>query len=289
MFTKAARRTDMNENETFDFEKDYDKIRQIQPAPEQDPYKDSQYLLFEDSRDDKGESPNRTSRRQTSRTSRSRAARKKSRTNTIIAALLSLTIGAAAGLGGGYLLWGREKPYNIDLGAIEAPSWIEQDFLRKNIFSRPDVTIRQVNNIVLHYVANPGTSARANWNYFDGLADQDPQKSGASASCHFLVGLDGEILQCIPMDEMAYANAPRNSDTISIEVCHPDESGQFTDDTYDSVVKLTAWLCLELDLSPKDVIRHYDINKKSCPKYFVDNEDAWKQFRKDVEKAMKYL
>ena len=77
------------------------------------------------------------------------------------------------------------------------------------------------------------------------------------------------------------------ADTVSIECCHPAADGKFTDETYDSLVKLTAWLCKQLDLSPKDVIRHYDVTGKACPKYFVDHEDAWKQFRKDVKKAMR--
>ena len=38
-------------------------------------------------------------------------------------------------------MWGYEKPYMVDLKAVEVPSWVEQDFIRKNIFSRPDVTI----------------------------------------------------------------------------------------------------------------------------------------------------
>jgi len=29
------------------------------------------------------------------------------------------------------------------------------------------------------------------------------------------------------------------------------------------------------------------VTGKACPKYFVDHEDAWKQFRKDVKKAMR--
>ena len=48
--------------------------------------------------------------------------------------------------------------------------------------------------------------------------------------------------------------------------CHPGADGKFTDETYDSLVKLTAWLCKQLDLSPKDVIRHYDVTGKACPK-----------------------
>ena len=58
----------------------------------------------------------------------------------------------------------------------------------------------------------------------------------------------------------------RNSDTVAIEVCHPDETGKFSAVTYDRVVELTAWLCREFRLKPeKDVIRHYDVSGKSAP------------------------
>ena len=207
----------------------------------------------------------------------------------LMALLLVLFLGVGAGLGGGYYLWGWERPYTIDLKAVEVPEWVKQDFIRKNIFSRPDVSRKRISNIVIHYVANPGSTAKNNRDYFDSLADQDQQKSGTSTSSHFVVGLEGEVIQCIPITEIAYGNAPRNEDTISIEVCHPDETGRFNDVTYESVVNLTAWLCKELKLGPKDVVRHYDINGKLCPKYYVEHEDAWVQFRKDVDAAIKEL
>ena len=206
-----------------------------------------------------------------------------------MALLLVLILGVGAGLGGGYYLWGWERPYTIDLKAVEVPEWVKQEFIRKNIFSRPDVSRKRINNIVIHYVANPGSTAKNNRDYFDSLADQDQQKSGTSTSSHFVVGLEGEVIQCIPITEIAYGNAPRNEDTISIEVCHPDETGRFNDVTYESVVNLTAWLCKELKLGSKDVVRHYDINGKLCPKYYVEHEEAWVQFRKDVDAAIKEL
>ena len=203
--------------------------------------------------------------------------------------LLVLVLGAGAGLGGGYYLWGWERPYTVDLKAVEVPDYVEQDFIRKNIFSRPDVGRQKVDKIVIHYVANPGSTARNNRDYFDSLADQDPQKSGSSASSHFVVGLEGEVIQCIPVNEIAYANAPLNNTTVAIEVCHPDDSGKFNDATYESLVDLTAFLCRQLKLTPGDVIRHYDVNEKLCPKYYVEHEDAWVQFRKDVDAAIKEL
>ena len=94
-------------------------------------------------------------------------------------------------------------------------------------------------------------------------------------------------MQCVPTWEVAYASNSRNNDTVSIECCHPDETGKFNEETYKSMVRLTAWLCKKFDLDSKDVIRHYDVTEKNCPKYFVENEDAWNQFRADVQEAIK--
>ena len=54
-------------------------------------------------------------------------------------------------------------------------------------------------------------------------------------------------------------------------------------------MELTAWLCNRFQLSSEDVIRHYDVTGKECPKYFVDHEDAWEQFRNDVQKQIDKL
>ena len=53
------------------------------------------------------------------------------------------------------------------------------------------------------------------------------------------------------------------------------------------LVKLTACLCSQLHLTEKDVIRHYDVSGKECPKYYVEHEDEWRQFQEDVKNAMK--
>ena len=47
-------------------------------------------------------------------------------------------------------------------------------------------------------------------------------------------------------------------------------------------MQLTAFLCSKFNLTENDVIRHYDITGKDCPKYFVENEAAWETFRSDV-------
>lgn len=162
---------------------------------------------------------------------------------------------------------------------------IKQSFLTPNEYSRPQTPLKKVTGIVIHYTANPGTSADNNRSYFEGLAE----KGTTSASSHFIVGIEGEIIQCIPMTEVAYASNSRNEDTISIECCHPDETGKFTADTYDSLVSLTAALCVEYNLEEEDIIRHYDVTGKLCPLYFVEHEDAWTAFKEEVMKKAAVL
>ena len=101
-----------------------------------------------------------------------------------------------------------------------------------------------------------------------------------------MVGLEGEVIQCIPTSEMSYATNSRNVDTISIECCHKDDTGAFEKATYDSVVKLTAWLCARFGLTSEQVIRHYDVTGKECPKYYVDHPDSWEQMKADIQELI---
>ena len=156
---------------------------------------------------------------------------------------------------------------------------LDVQLLTVNEYSRPGIPLEQVNGLVIHYTANPGTSAKDNRDYFERLKNSHVTK----ASSHFIIGLDGEIVQCIPCNEWAYASNERNEDTISIECCIPDESGEFTRQTYDSLVELVSWLCFRYSLTEEDLLRHYDITGKNCPKYYVEHEDAWNTFREDVK------
>ena len=166
----------------------------------------------------------------------------------------------------------REKVF--ELAATSAPDWVDQQIIKVDGDSRRGVMLEGVRNIVIHYVGNPGTTAQQNRDYYESRS--------SDVSSHFVIGLKGEIIQCIPLHEKSSASNHRNKDTISIEVCHPDESGKFTDAAYQSLVKLTAWLCEICDLDSGDVIRHYDITGKQCPLYFVTHEDAWRKFLKDI-------
>ena len=185
------------------------------------------------------------------------------------------------------VLWVLLRDRGLPGEDIEVPDYVEQDYLTVNEWSRPGTELEQIDGVVIHYVGNPGTTAQANRNYFESLASG---AEGTYASSHFVVGLEGEVIQCIPLTEVAYASNERNADTVSIEVCHPDETGEFSPVTYDRAVELTAWLCVQFKLDPETgVIRHYDVTGKECPRYYVEHPEAWDAFRADVSAAIKEL
>ena len=156
---------------------------------------------------------------------------------------------------------------------------IQEKLLSINPYSRTGEKLKSVKQIVVHWVGNANTSAIANRNYFESLKDKH-----IYASSHYIIGLSGEIIRCIPEDEVAYhaGNGTVNRNSIGIEDCHPDWEGKFNDATYNSLVELCADICRRYNLNANNIIRHYDVRGKICPKYYVEHEDAWIQFKKDV-------
>lgn len=198
----------------------------------------------------------------------------------IIVLILSAIFLFFALIWGGFRLYQRaNEPDDVAaLRTLDLPAWVDVDLISVDGAARRGVSLESVGGIVIHYIGNPGTSAAQNRKYFN--------NPGTTVSAHFVVGLEGEIIQCVPLNEKSSASNHRNADTISIEVCHPDETGVFNDKTYASLVRLTAWLCTEIGFTEEEIIRHYDVTGKICPRWFVEDESAWAAFKQAVTEAI---
>ena len=164
---------------------------------------------------------------------------------------------------------------------------VTQKLLSVNDFTRPGTALKKVEKIVIHYTGTEiGASAISRRDYYEAKKDSH-NESDTRESMHFIVGSEGEIVQCIPINEAAYASKGDNGRAISVEFCNVAVDGTMSSDTYVSLVKLVAYLCDEFDLTEKNVERHFDITGASCPLYFAKNPDSWTQFREDVGKALK--
>ena len=71
---------------------------------------------------------------------------------------------------------------------------MDVELLTVNPYSRPGTSTQKITGIVVHYTANPGATAMENRNYFENLKDTHETK----ASSNFVVGIEGEIVQCVP-------------------------------------------------------------------------------------------
>ena len=187
---------------------------------------------------------------------------------------------------------------------------VVEKLLSINEHTRPSRKRAATLALILHWVANPGTSAKGNRDYFE----YQVPKLEAWASAHYVVGLEGEIVHCIPDDEMAYHVGTDRIDpgsgriytdwarehfgkyaidyehwspnccTIGIELCHIDWEGRFTGATLESARELCAKLCREWKLDPmRDIGTHFGVvGWKRCPRWFAERAEELERFKNGV-------
>lgn len=147
--------------------------------------------------------------------------------------------------------------------------------------------IADIKYIVIHYTANDGDTDEGNGNYF--------ANNIVGASAHYFVD-DDSITRSVPDDYIAWAvggskykytkggtfyGKCTNANSISIELCDTKKNGvyDFTEATIKNAADLVKLLMEKYTVPVERVIRHYDVTGKVCPKPFVDDEKAWKEFK----------
>jgi len=171
-------------------------------------------------------------------------------------------------------------------------------YLTPNPYSRPGTKLNKVKGIVLHWVANPNSTATANRNFFE-----NRKASRTYGSAHEIIDLNGDIIVCLPKDEMGYHVGSKtytkdaleklssypNDCTYGIECTHMDWDGKMTDETYQSLLNRCTELCIEFNLNPlTDLWLHKEVvGWKDCHRWFVNHPSEWGRFKKKVDKQMK--
>ena len=148
--------------------------------------------------------------------------------------------------------------------------------------------------IVLHFTANDGATDEANGNYF--------ANNNVGASAHVFID-DDSITQSVPDNYVAYSVGGRkypgtkggklyrkatNANTYNIEMCDVLKNGKHdvSEKTLENTIDFVRVKMKEFNLTVDDVIRHYDVNGKPCPAYFVD-EKKWAEFKKRLSETEK--
>ena len=97
--------------------------------------------------------------------------------------------------------------------------------------------------------------------------------SECEANCNYIVREMGKVVALEPIE----------GNVIAVKFSADAKAGKMSEGTYEGLVALTAQLLEEYALEIEDVIRHKDASEGNCPEYFVQYEDAWEDFKIDVE------
>jgi len=186
---------------------------------------------------------------------------------------------------------------------------IVKRYLSPNPYSRSQRKLQNQLAVVIHWTANPGADANQNRNFFENKSNG---KTGYG-SAHYIVGQNGEVIQCIPETEVAYhcgsslldpasgkvytdlaraklgeyANDPQfqspNNCTFGIELCPVDNDGNFTEATLKSAAELCAAILKRYNLTTDDILTHQDIvGWKDCPKNWAKQPEKMADFKARV-------
>lgn len=147
-------------------------------------------------------------------------------------------------------------------------------------------SLSNIKYIVIHYTANDGDRDESNGKYF--------QNNVVKASAHYFVD-SNSVTQSVKDDRIAYSVGGNkysdcsvtgggkyygkctNSNSISIELCDDVRNGVVypSAKTIENALELTEYLMKKYNIPKVNVIRHFDVNGKHCPKYWME-DNKWK-------------
>lgn len=158
-----------------------------------------------------------------------------------------------------------------------------------NVRNHQGRRVQPVSFLVLHYVGALG-GARANASYYGNTP-------GIGASAHYFVGHaseDAAVWASVAEGDTAWHvgakkyrhPACRNANSIGIEMCchqRSDGSWYIDPETVDAAVALSRDIMARYGIPVKNVLRHYDVTGKLCPRPWVDDPGQWAEFKRRLE------
>ncbi|MDD3393824.1 MAG: N-acetylmuramoyl-L-alanine amidase, partial [Anaerotignum sp.] len=131
------------------------------------------------------------------------------------------------------------------------------------------------------------------------------QRNIVNASAHYFVD-DNSVTQSVPDNFVAwsvggdkYPSADRlgggkwwgkckNSNSISVELCDVvrNSKSDFTEATMANAAELVLSLMKKYNVPIENVIRHFDVVGKICPKPFVEDPAAWENWKERLSEEM---
>lgn len=172
---------------------------------------------------------------------------------------------------------------------------ISDDFIRLGCINRPGYKRSSTRGLIIHYIGVAQHSAKVIRDNFENTT-----RYGAT---QYVCDYDtGEIIKCMPEEEVAYhcgANAYRplknqicgndnpNYYLVGIETCIDSvENSRPSNVQWDALVEFSADFLKRHGLGVENLYLHNEIAPTSCYKYFIDNQSQWQEFKNNVQNKL---
>ena len=150
--------------------------------------------------------------------------------------------------------------------------------------------------LIIHFTANDGDSDESNAKFF--------KNNLPKSSAHYFVD-DDSVTQSVPDNYVAYAvgggkwadcgktgggtmyKKITNTNSISVEMCDTIKNGKndVSAKTLENTIALCKVLMKKYNIDINHVYRHFDVNGKHCPVYFMNNK-AWADFKIKLQQTV---
>lgn len=143
---------------------------------------------------------------------------------------------------------------------------IKKYYLTKSLNTRRMEKMNSIDKILVTSSKYNGFPALKNRN----IIEMGKYKNEEEFSCHYIVGLKGEIINIIPEDEISFSTRGVNDDnTISIMLC-VNKNGEYTKEELISFKKILNKLVKKYKIKEENILLEKDVNNSRRPKIIVD-------------------
>lgn len=143
---------------------------------------------------------------------------------------------------------------------------IKKYYLTKSLNTRRMEKMNSIDKILVTSSKYNGFPALKNRN----IIEMGKYKDEEEFSCHYIVGLKGEIINIIPEDEISFSTRGVNDDnTISIMLC-VNKYGEYTKEELISFKKILNKLVKKYKIKEENILLEKDVNNSRRPKIIVD-------------------
>ncbi len=163
---------------------------------------------------------------------------------------------------------------------------IEDRLITINEMTRPGENLKKVKRIILSSTNLKNVSAVKCRNDIERFKYQAENY----LSYHYIIDLAGNIVRCVPEDEISYSTNKFDidSESISIAIVEDDENNISTE-SFRVQIELIQNICESYLLNPlEDIYMIYDITGSRKPRYYIDNKFKFEDLKMQISDNIWY-